>query len=209
MSTNNKIDQYNLQDRVLSLRAAGNSTRVIAQILSDELDGKDTISQPSVSRWIKKETQRRKAVSDVVIEDYITTSLPGDLKILDELAETYLGLFRHNTGALNKVLKFLQSSVPSLDDYRALKAELESYLPAQKTKGNLNIPIEIDKPNLQTGMQAGDRLHSILQTKFRFIGVGDQDEEGSAKMTERERKELQEIAQQIAEKKRLAVNEQS
>ena len=191
MAANNKIEQYNLQTRTLELKAEGYPTRRIAEFLTEDLAGKDTISQPTVARWLAKERLKRKAAAEVILDDYISTSLPADLNILDELAETFLSIFRYNTGACNKVLKLLQAEVVDLKIYKELRIKLG----ADKS-------INLREPDLKIGMQAADRLQSILNTKFRFIGVGDPDDETTAKVDAAEREELKEIARELAEKKR-------
>lgn len=198
MAANNKIEQYNLQDRTLSLKAEGYSAAKTAEVLTKDLDGKDTISQPTVSRWLAKERLKRKAVAEVVLDDYINTSLPADLNILDELVETFLGIFRFNTGGLNKVLKLLQAEVVDFKLYKELKIQMDS-----------DQSINLRHPDLKIGMQAADRLQSLLNTKFRFIGVGDPDDATTAKVTAAEREELEEIAREVAAKKLQEENDKS
>uniref|UniRef100_A0A6M3J405 Uncharacterized protein n=1 Tax=viral metagenome TaxID=1070528 RepID=A0A6M3J405_9ZZZZ len=198
MAANNKIEQYNLQDRTLSLKAEGYPTRRIAEFLTEDLAGKDTISQPTVARWLANERRKRKAAAEVILDDYISTSLPADLNILDEMVETFLSIFRYNTGGLNKTLKLLQTGVVDLKIYRELKIELDK-----------ERSINIREPDLKTGMQAADRLRDLLNTKFRFIGVGDPDDDSITKVRADEREELEEIARELAEKKRQEVNDAS
>lgn len=196
MPPNNKIQQYGLGNRALELHAEGYVHRQIAKILTEELAGKDSVSQATVSRWLLKERRKRKAVAEVILDDYINVSLPADLKILDELTETLLSIFRYNTGGLNKILKLLQANVVDLEAYRSLKIELDA-------QQSINLP----PTDLKVGMQASDRLHQILNTKFRFLGVGDPDEEGTAKVDAKEREELREIARELADKKRKEIHD--
>ena len=192
MSANNKIEQYNLQSRALALKAEGYSTGRIAEFLNEELAGKDTVSQPTVARWLAKERRKRKAAAEVILDDYINTSLPADLKILDELVETFLSIFRYHTGGLNKILKLLQAEVVDLKFYRELKIEIDK-----------DRSLQLREPSLKIGMQAADRLRDLLNTKFRFIGIDDSgDEAQTAKLDAQEREELKEIARELAEKKR-------
>ena len=135
-----KIEKYRLEDRTLVLDAEGKTTLEIAEVLTKELEGLATISQPTVSRWLKKTRKKRKNAAQPILEKYLEESLPSDLKILDELSTTYLAVFR------NRVVGEITGE-------------------------------EAKKFNLKTRMAAGDRLHAIIQTKLRFIGIdpGDDD----------------------------------
>ena len=129
-----KIDKFQLSDRVLVLDAQGKTTMEIASILTKELEGRTHISQPTVSRWLKKTRKDRKIAAQHVLEEYLEETLPSDLKLLDEMSATYLAVFR------NKV--------------------------AGEIAGK-----SAEKFDLKTRMMAGDRLHAIIQTKLRFIGI--------------------------------------
>lgn len=198
MPAKDKIKTYQLEKSILELRGHGKSTAEIATIVSDGLGDKDTISQRTIARFLAVERKKRKVVADVILEDYINLTLPSDLKILDELSETFLGLFRYNTGALNQTLKLLQAKTVDLNAFRKLKIELA-----------LNESISIDEPSVKLGMQAADRLHAILNTKFRFIGVGDRDDDLIPPKDAAEREQLEEIAKELAERKRRQIHEQT
>ena len=129
-----KIDKFQLCDRTLVLDAQGQTTMEIAAILTKELEGRTHISQPTVSRWLKKTRKSRQTAAQKVLEEYLEETLPSDLKLLDELSSTYLAVFR------NKV--------------------------AGEIAGKSS-----EKFDLKTRMMAGDRLHAIIQTKLRFIGI--------------------------------------
>lgn len=53
MSAINKIETYQLGSRIKELRLEGKSSGLIAEILTKELNGKGSISQTTVSRWIR------------------------------------------------------------------------------------------------------------------------------------------------------------
>ena len=90
-----KIEKFQLADRILVLDTQGKTTLEIAAILTEELEGRTHISQPTVSRWLKKTRKSRKTAAQHVLEEYLEETLPSDLKLLDEMLTTYLPVFRN------------------------------------------------------------------------------------------------------------------
>ena len=90
-----KIEKYRLEDRTLVLDAEGKTTLEIAEVLTKELEGLATISQPTVSRWLKKTRKDRKNAAQPILDKYLGETLPNDLKILDELLKKYLAISRN------------------------------------------------------------------------------------------------------------------
>jgi hypothetical protein len=95
MAKVNKIVQHNLEDRVLVLAGEGKSSALIAQIITAELNGADTISQPTVSRWLKTTREERSNQTKQIVHDHIKATVPEDLKALDEVEGFMLALFRN------------------------------------------------------------------------------------------------------------------
>ena len=91
-----KIEQYNLGERVLTLVGEGKTTARIADILTTELAGTDTISQPAVSRWLKAAREERSNQTKQLVHDYIKAQVPKDLEALDEVEEFMLTVFRNS-----------------------------------------------------------------------------------------------------------------
>ncbi len=99
MSAQNKILKYNLEDRLLALSALRKTHDEIAKILTQELAGKDTISQNTVSRFLKKVREDRKEIAGAILVDYLSESLPADLSLLDELLKFHAVIFRGKLAA--------------------------------------------------------------------------------------------------------------
>ena len=95
MAAVNKIIQYGLEDRVLALSGEGKTTAVIAKIISDEL-AEDSISQPTVSRYLKAVRQERSEQTREIFSEHIKVTLPQDLKALEEIEGFMLSIFRNS-----------------------------------------------------------------------------------------------------------------
>lgn len=171
MAAQNKIIKYQLTERVLELRSLPHEQ--IAEKLTSELRGKgidDSISQPSVSRWLKKYSQECKEKATAVLNEYLDITLPADLKILDELSEFYLIIFRDRLGQIiasvetvtGKIEKVMSGKVVSMDSFRDLLVDMKSI------RDDIQNSLKID---LRDRFAAGDRLHAIIQTKLRWIGI--------------------------------------
>jgi hypothetical protein len=105
MPAQDKIKKYELEQDVLAIR--GKTHIEIAKALTELLKGRgieDSISQPTVSRYLKSVDEERKSASKAVLNEYINITLPADLKILDELSGFYLTIFRNKlTEMLNRM----------------------------------------------------------------------------------------------------------
>ena len=138
MAAKNIIKTYHLEEKVRRLTAEGLTAEQVADRLNrEDLAGKDSISQPTVSRWIKKDRKERGVTARTIVDDYLKESVPADLKLLDELTQFHLTIFRGNITILEK------------DGQKIKVAEI----------------------GLNERRIASRDIHSILQTKMRFIGV--------------------------------------
>ena len=95
MAAQSKVTKYNLQERTLALAGEGATTDAIADILTKELDGKDTISQSTVSRWLKAERKERSEQTRSIVHDHIKATVPKDLDALDEVLTFLMSHFRN------------------------------------------------------------------------------------------------------------------
>lgn len=138
MAAKKIIETYKLGDRILSLTAQGKKARDVADILNrEELAGKDSISQPTISRWLKKVRKDRGVTAKGIVDDYLKESIPKDLELLDEIVHFHLVLFRGKVTILEKDGEKVKAAEVGLNERRT----------------------------------AARDIHSILQTKMRFIGV--------------------------------------
>lgn len=143
MSAVSKIGKYNLQDRTLALAAEGKSTDAIAKILTEELEGKDSISQTSVAAWLKKIRQERSEETRHVVREYIKNTVPKDMEALNEIEAWLLDIFRN------------QKSVKDPETGKVTCSDLP-------TK---------DIHDLPTRSAAGMKAVKIIETKLRFAGL--------------------------------------
>ena len=95
MAAVNKIEKYNLQNRVLALSGEGNTTHQIAAILTEEAEGRYSISQPTVSRWLKTVREDRAEQTKQLVHDHVKEHVPADLQALEDLESEYLAIFNN------------------------------------------------------------------------------------------------------------------
>jgi hypothetical protein len=103
MGGKNIIKSFNLEDRILALSAQGMSSREIAaRITKNDLVGKGSVSQPTVARFLKTVRKERGITARTIVDDYLKTSIPKDLELLDEVVKFHLTIFRGNVTILEK-----------------------------------------------------------------------------------------------------------
>ena len=182
MAAQNKIEKFKLGSRIQTLCTEGLIDEEIAGILNEEAEGQYTVSRPTVSRWLRKERKRRKTIADVVLDDYIQTSLPNDLKILEEMMQTYFAIFR------GKLIIISGQVLPADQD----QMKLEDQDKIQRLGFSLKERVLV-----------GKELHDIIKTKLKFVGLGDSHDDSEPK-TEADKKEtklLQDIAREFVKQK--------
>lgn len=97
MAARNKIMVYNLGPAAEEMSARGLTTMEIAEELSRRLqsDGiNDSVSQPSVARYLKKVREDRAAQTKQIVHEHLKTTIPKDLEALDEIEAYFLAIFR-------------------------------------------------------------------------------------------------------------------
>lgn len=84
MPAQNKINQYGYGQKVLELEQTGLTHEEIARELTKMLDGKDTISQPTVSRWVQKEKKESSQLINNIRREYREKEFAKDMEIINE-----------------------------------------------------------------------------------------------------------------------------
>lgn len=93
----NKIEKYELQQEALSLSgSAGVTHEKIAEELTKLLDGQDSISQSTVTRFLQSVRESRAEQAKVVFQNYYKESQPKDLQQLEEVQAFFFNIFRGN-----------------------------------------------------------------------------------------------------------------
>jgi hypothetical protein len=93
MAAVNKIEKFNLSDRVLALSGQGKTTHEISDIITKEAEGKYRVSQPTVSRYLKSIRQERSEQTRQLVHEHIKEHVPHDLQALEDLEAEYLHIF--------------------------------------------------------------------------------------------------------------------
>jgi hypothetical protein len=129
MAAKNIIRTYKLEDRIRVLKVQGlTDLQVSDRLNKEDLVGKDTISQPTISRWIKKDRKMRGQAAKTIVDDYLIESVPADLKLLDELTQFHLTLFRGKTTILEKDGEKLKAAEVTLNDRRVASRDILSII---------------------------------------------------------------------------------
>lgn len=97
MAARNKIEQMGLANRILELdgNGKGETGASIAAIINEELAGTATISQPTVSRWLKSVRKDRSEQTRDIVQKHLQVQLPKDLDALEEIQSFLFGIFRN------------------------------------------------------------------------------------------------------------------
>ncbi len=90
----NKVERFNLVERILALSGQGKNTYEIATILTKEADGKYSISQPTVARFLKGVRKDRSEQTRQIVQDYIKATVPADLDSIEEVQAWLIKQFR-------------------------------------------------------------------------------------------------------------------
>lgn len=128
MSTQNKIERYQLGERCLELSVRCANHQEIAERLTQALEGKDSISQPTVSRFLKAERAKRSKQANLIVSHYLAEQLPKDLELLDEVARFHVAIFR---GKISGDVRDGKKIEITLSDQRVAARDLHEIL---KTK---------------------------------------------------------------------------
>lgn len=97
MAKPSKIEKYRLEQRCIALFRAAHTTGSIADVLTADLAERnieDTISQPTVSRWLKPYRDEAKEETEQIITDHIKAQVKDDLAVVDEVEAWHLAQFR-------------------------------------------------------------------------------------------------------------------
>ena len=163
MSAANKIDKLELGDRVLELSSEGETSQSIADIVTAEMTtGK--ISQPTVSRYLKKVRVKRAAVALSVMQGFVQMELPADLAILSDIKRDYVSLrksvFDRFTGAVAaEILPGGVEPIPAtLKNIMLLDAALHEFI---KTTLRF-VGVASEMPGLEEALKAAEENMGVI-----------------------------------------------
>lgn len=201
MAAQDKIKKYELEEDLLAIR--GKAHIEIAKALTEILKKRnidDSISQPTVSRHLKAIDDERKSASKAVLNEYIAITLPADLKILDELSQFYLTIFRNKLTELLTRIEQAAEKIEGISSSRVIdigifKGLLEDMKDLNKSlKDTLNV-------DLKERFMAGDRLHDIVKTKLKWVGIEGDEDERVGNLSEEDKELYSKIAQNFVHSK--------
>ena len=142
-----KIEKYHLEDKCLDLSASPGMTGVkIAQVLTEQLGGKDTITQSTVCRWLKSVRDERADETREVYREFIKGRLPNDLDQIEEVQEFFLNIHRNLTFDAEKK-HFISADFSRAERGEAGKSVVKIILDKLKLAGVEPPP---DKPRYDT-----------------------------------------------------------
>jgi hypothetical protein len=106
MARQSKIVQHGLTDLLVTLYFdKGKNQEECARVLTERLTEqgiKDSVTQTTVSRWLKEEKARREAAVREVYVKHAEETLPSDLEAINELKDWYLETFRSEDSAYKR-----------------------------------------------------------------------------------------------------------
>ena len=129
MAAKNIIKTYGLEKRICDLEQGGFSHVEIANELnSKDLAGKETISQPTISRWLKKKKKEDGQVLSNIRREYREKEFAKDMEIINERIQ-FNYMICNDVVVLkdNKGKVTLKSEVPT-KDRREAEREMREWL---------------------------------------------------------------------------------
>lgn len=182
MPKTNKIEKFQIGDRILALCGDGLTDEEIAKIVNQEADGAYTISRPTVSRWLQGVRRARAQKTKKVYDEHIEAVLPNDLEALERLEKYFLSIalpdFNQDPNA--------EPATQPCQECKGTGEIEELYLqeprhrmepcPACKGKGKKEILPEIIDPRDRRA--SADRVVKIIDIKLKYAGLLENPEYG-------------------------------
>lgn len=97
MPAANKILKYDLAEKALELSTSC-TTMEISRLLTEQIQQKgiaDSISQPTVARFIKSHRDERANQTRALVEKYVQATTPRDLEILDDIMMGHFNIWKN------------------------------------------------------------------------------------------------------------------
>lgn len=180
----NKIVVYNLQERLLQLSAQpGMTDERIAELLTQELGGRDTISASSVSRNRRILRAERASETKAAFQEHVKGHLPADLSALEEVELWLLSIFRNQA-------ETIQVRNPEMMN----DPEIQRLLAAMNAS---ECPAGFD---LKTRGQAAMMAVKVIETKLKFSGILGSASGGESAAVKKADEILEELDEKLREK---------
>ena len=206
MAQESKIIKHHLVDLSLELRGQGKSTTKIAELLTLELAKReptilnidtgelehDTISQPTVYRFIKAVDKERAATTKAIVQDYLKESTPKDLEALDEVLNFNMAILKNEKVTVDPKNPENQTLVKGDYDVKLRQAAGREVINTVATKlrfsgvldSDINLKVSGDKDadpiETKSTLSAGPYVRSILERLEQ--GIGDAATGGAARV---------------------------
>jgi len=171
----NKIDKFQLGDRILALCGDGLTDEEISKILNQEAVGAYTVSRPTISRWLQGVRRARAQKTKKVYDEHIEVVLPQDLEALERLEKYFLGVALPN---FNKDPNSEPATQPC-ENCKGTGKIKNLYLQEPQIRmepcpdcngdGKVEIPPEVMDP--RNRLAAADRVIKIIDTKLKYAGL--------------------------------------
>lgn len=101
MPAQSKIEKYHLEQLALDLFEKKLTGQEIAARLTAHLSGQDTISQPTVSRFLATVRREQKEQTKQLVHDHIQSNIVNDLEVVDEVERFLVETFRNKAESKN------------------------------------------------------------------------------------------------------------
>jgi hypothetical protein len=104
MAKQSKIDKYKLEDFTLTMAGEGKTGTQIANALNEYIKTKleidDSITQPSVARWLKQIREERKEATQRVVNEDIQKHAVADLQATNDFKNFFYEQFKKESNGL-------------------------------------------------------------------------------------------------------------
>lgn len=173
----NKIDKFQLGDRILALCGDGLTDEEISNTLNQEAEGNYTVSRPTVSRWLQGVRRARAQKTKKVYDEHIEVVLPQDLEALERLEKYFLGIALPNFNEDPNIEPATEPCQNCKGTGTIKSVQLNEpqaiWNPCTDCKGTgkAEIPPEVIDP--RNRVAAADRVIKIIDTKLKYAGLLD------------------------------------
>ena len=157
MPAQNKINTYGFGPKVIALEQEGLTHQQIADELTKILAGNDTISQPSVTRWLQKHKKEDSKLLNSIRREYREKEFAKDMEILNERIQYNYDICLDGFTVKDTEGKKIFKSNFTVKEKREAEREMREWLKlkahycgldAETGSGDSGTPVDIEKYRL-------------------------------------------------------------
>jgi len=171
-----KIEKHDLGPRILTLLTEeGKGSKEIAVILTKE---GFKLSQPTVSRWIKKQRENHKDEVQDIITKHVTKVLPNDLQALEDMETQCLAWAQEGPDTKGERIGLWEKVSASFPEWKILLLSISEEISEKDLKKTMDPIIKqclnwiLEDINIQKERIAAMRMgSSIIDIKLKYSAL--------------------------------------